>query len=374
MKKSIVVLLITLSLVSFTVLKDKNFTISGTVVGIENGKKMLLQRQDEAKGVITIDSVVVNNGKFTFEGNTSEPAINFVAIEGIADKVVLILEPGIIDLTIYKDSISKSRVGGTYSNNHLYQYTNESALIQNKMRIFQKENEAKFTEAKTKNDTVVMNALINQNNKFMLDFDLLSESNIVSHPKSFISVLLIDNMFNKPNFDIQKIAKLNDGIDASLKTTKLEKTILSKIKNYASLNIGGNAPDFSAPNPEGKMTSLKQSLGKITIIDFWASWCGPCRAENPNVLKLYNEFHSKGLNIIGVSLDKEATKWKEAIAKDKLPWIHVSNLKFWEDPIAQLYNIKSIPATYILDSKGKIIAKDLRGEELNVKIKSLLEK
>jgi thiol-disulfide isomerase/thioredoxin len=122
------------------------------------------------------------------------------------------------------------------------------------------------------------------------------------------------------------------------------------------------------------MTSLKQSLGKITIIDFWASWCGPCRAENPNVLKLYNEFHSKGLNIIGVSLDKEATKWKEAIAKDKLPWIHVSNLKFWEDPIAQLYNIKSIPATYILDSKGKIIAKDLRGEELNTKITVLLGK
>jgi peroxiredoxin len=208
----------------------------------------------------------------------------------------------------------------------------------------------------------------------MHDFEQLSESNIDSHPKSFISVLLIDNMFNRPNFDIQKITKLNDGIDVSLKTTKLEKAILSKIKNYASLNIGGNAPDFSAPNPEGKMTSLKQSLGKITIIDFWASWCGPCRAENPNVLKLYNEFHSKGLNIIGVSLDKEATKWKEAIAKDKLPWIHVSNLKFWEDPIAQLYNIKSIPATYILDSKGKIIAKDLRGEELNTKITVLLGK
>lgn len=374
MKKSIVALLFTLSLVSFTVLKDNNYSISGTAVGIENGKKILLQRQDEAKGVMTIDSVLVNNGKFSFEGNVSEPGINFVAIEGITDKVALILETGIIELTLYKDSISKSRVGGTYSNSHLYQYTNESALIQNKIRLFQKENESKFTEAKTKNDTLVMNTLIKQNNKFMQEFEQLSESNIISHPKSFISVLLIDNMFNRPNFDIQKITKLNDGIDASLKTTKLEKTILSKIKNYASLNIGGNAPDFSAPNPEGKMTSLKQSLGKITILDFWASWCGPCRAENPNILKLYNEFHSKGLNIIGVSLDKEATKWKEAIAKDKLPWTHVSNLKFWEDPIAQLYNIKSIPATYILDSNGKIIAKDLRGEELNAKIKTLLEK
>ena len=134
------------------------------------------------------------------------------------------------------------------------------------------------------------------------------------------------------------------------------------------------APDFSAPNTEGTMTSLRSSLGKITIIDFWASWCGPCRKENPSVVALYNEFHAKGLNIIGVSLDKDAAKWKEAIAKDNLTWTHVSNLKFWQDPIAELYNIKSIPATFILDAKGKIIARDLRGAELRAKVLSLLGK
>ena len=111
---------------------------------------------------------------------------------------------------------------------------------------------------------------------------------------------------------------------------------------------------------------------KVTIIDFWASWCGPCRVENPNVVALYNEFHAQGLNIIGVSLDKDAAKWKEAIAKDKLTWAHVSNLKFWDEPIAKQYNVQSIPATFILDAKGNIVAKDLRGDALKAKVKELL--
>ena len=122
------------------------------------------------------------------------------------------------------------------------------------------------------------------------------------------------------------------------------------------------------------MVSLKASLGKVTIVDFWASWCGPCRNENPNVVAIYKEFHSKGLNIIGVSLDKDKEKWMEAIAEDHLTWTHVSNLKFWDEPIAAQYGVQSIPATFILDASGKVVAKDLRGGELKAKIKELLSK
>lgn len=122
------------------------------------------------------------------------------------------------------------------------------------------------------------------------------------------------------------------------------------------------------------MVSLKESLGKVTIVDFWASWCGPCRKENPNVVAIYKELHSKGLNIVGVSLDKEAKAWKEAIAKDNLTWTQVSNLKFWEEPIAAQYGVQSIPATFILDATGKVVAQDLRGDELRTKILELLAK
>ena len=134
------------------------------------------------------------------------------------------------------------------------------------------------------------------------------------------------------------------------------------------------APDFSAPNPQGKTVSLKESLGKVTLVDFWASWCGPCRQENPSVVALYKDYHSKGLNIIGVSLDQDKKKWMDAIAKDQLTWTHISNLKGWEDPIARQYNIESIPATLLLDADGKIIARDLRGADLRNMVASVLGK
>jgi thiol-disulfide isomerase/thioredoxin len=195
-----------------------------------------------------------------------------------------------------------------------------------------------------------------------------------NNPTSFLSVLLLDNMFNQPEVNIQKIKLVYESLMPKLQKTKPGLSIKTKIENYKEISVGNVAPDFSGPTPDGKIRSLKASLGKVTIIDFWASWCGPCRKENPNVVALYNEFHSKGLNIIGVSLDKDAAKWNEAIAKDSLTWYHVSNLQFWTDPIAVLYNIKSIPATYILDEKGVIIATNLRGEELRAKIASILNK
>ena len=140
----------------------------------------------------------------------------------------------------------------------------------------------------------------------------------------------------------------------------------------AKVETGKPAPDFSAATPDGKKMSLKEAMGKVTVIDFWASWCKPCRMENPNVVALYNEYHSQGLNIIGVSLDKDGDKWKEAIAADKLTWNHVSNLKHWDEPIAKQYGVQSIPATFILDANGKIVAKDLRGDALKAKVQELL--
>lgn len=118
---------------------------------------------------------------------------------------------------------------------------------------------------------------------------------------------------------------------------------------------------------------MKESLGKVTLIDFWASWCGPCREENPTVVALYNELHSKGLNIISVSLDKDASKWKEAIAKDQLTWTQVSNLKEMKDPIALQYGVTQIPTTFVLDAAGKVVAIDLYGDDLKEKIKELLQ-
>ena len=128
----------------------------------------------------------------------------------------------------------------------------------------------------------------------------------------------------------------------------------------------------TGPDPDGGTFSLEDRLGKITIIDFWASWCRPCRVENPNLVRLFNKHKDKGLQIVGVSLDRTKPKWIQAIADDGLVWDHVSNLQFWNDPIAKLYKVSAIPATFILDENGVILTRDLRGPMLERKIDELL--
>src|SRR5690606_10619291 len=123
------------------------------------------------------------------------------------------------------------------------------------------------------------------------------------------------------------------------------------------------APDFSGPDPDGNIISLKDVMGKVTLIDFWASWCRPCRIENPNVVRVYNQYKDQGFTVVSVSLDREGQRaqWLKAIDDDKMDWHHISSLKFWQEPIAQQYGITSIPMTYLLDETGKIVASNLRG-------------
>ena len=198
---------------------------------------------------------------------------------------------------------------------------------------------------------------------------------ISENPQSLVSALILSDMMNGKSLSTNKFKELFENLDEEVKNSEIGKQLNETIQKATATAVGSKAPEFSAPTPEGKQLALKDALGKITIVDFWASWCKPCRIENPNVVKLYNEYHDKGLNIIGVSLDKngQKDKWLKAIEDDGLTWQHVSNLQYWQDPVAQLYNVRSIPATFILDENGVIIAKDLRGEALRAKVSEMLD-
>jgi len=381
MKKILLLLSVVSILISCNKAGSNAFIISGTVKGVDNGKSVTLEVQDATGQLKPVDTVKVQDGKFTFKGSAKEPEMHLIQVEGTQGKVPFILENGDIDMVINKDSISITKVSGTYNNDELTAYKEDGMKIQKKMMKFQQDNMTKMNEAQQKSDTVVMNSLRKEYSKFQEEFTKQSEEYLKTHPKAFISTLILESFFNQMTPDIIKIKKYYTALDQTLKDTKTGKAIKSKLDQIekpvaavGSVGIGSVAPDFAAPSPEGKTISLKESLGKVTIIDFWASWCAPCRAENPNVVAMYNELHAKGLNIISVSLDKDAAKWKEAIAKDKLSWNQISNLKFWDEPIAATYGVKSIPATFILDSNGTIVAKDLRGAELKAKIVELLGK
>jgi len=203
---------------------------------------------------------------------------------------------------------------------------------------------------------------------------------------TYFSLNLLGLEINNPKIDLKAYMEAFNNLTPRLKETPKGKEISAKLdelyKEYqkiAHLEVGKLAPNFEAPTPDGKMVSLDDLKGKVTIIDFWAAWCGPCRKENPNVVRIYNKFHDQGLEIIGVSLDGNRRQndpkksWLDAIEKDNLVWTQVSNLQYFNDPVARLYNIASIPATFILDKDGKIAYKNLRGKALELKVQELLQ-
>ncbi len=166
------------------------------------------------------------------------------------------------------------------------------------------------------------------------------------------------------------IAFLDPSIHASMYVGELKK-IADKMR---AAEVGSMAPDFTLPTPDGGTFTLSSTRGKYVMIDFWAAWCQPCRHENPNVVALYGKYKDKGFDVVGVSLDREKEAWVKAIADDQLVWHQVSELKFWQSEIAQKYGVSAIPCTFLLDKGGKIIAKNLRGEELALKLEELMGK
>lgn len=388
MKKIFFLLTASAAIISCSKVKDGEYLITGTATGVENGKTIILQGQDPTtRMTISLDTVKVENGKFEIKGKVAEPAFHQLILQDATAPIGFILETGEINIAIDKDSIQKTKISGTYSNDEFKKFESELEKVRKKITDFEKNNTAKMQQARQAQDSATVNGLMKQYSELQMEVQADSKKNYITyaetHPKSFISVMIVNGMSQDPTADTKKIESLYNSLDETLKNTTPGKETKTRIGQLKLPSVGASAApvgsakwraDFSAPNPEGKVVSLKESLGKVTIVDFWASWCGPCRKENPNVVAIYKELHSKGLNIIGVSLDKEASAWKEAIAKDGLTWTHVSNLKFWDEPIAKQYNVESIPATFILDASGKVVAQDLRGPELRAKIIELLAK
>jgi len=194
---------------------------------------------------------------------------------------------------------------------------------------------------------------------------------IAAHPKSNFSVSLVDDRAAMGSYsDVKRIYEL---LDASAKETPTGQQIAERLTVLKRSDLGETMLDFTQNSTEGKPVRFADFKGKYVFVDFWASWCGPCRAENPNVLKAYNQYKDKNFTVVGVSLDDNGEKWKKAISDDHMPWTQLSDLKGWENELSTYYGIRAIPSSLLIDPQGKIIAKDLRGEALNQKLASLFE-
>ena len=366
MKKIGLIIVLLVGLVACETAPKNAYKVTVNAAGSEDGKLVYLQKPQTGMPPSVIDTLEIKNGTVEFSGVSETPQLHYLLFDGNRGILPIIIEEGNITVTAHIDSLNTSKVEGTPSNDDFTAFIDGTTSIRDKMASIQQQG----MEAQQKGDTVTLNTLTETFKEVQEEARAYEQDFVKNNPNSYISLMVIQQMANSPHAD--KAAELFDQLSDELKNDEIGKALAKQFESVKKLSIGSIAPDFSAPTPEGDTISLRSSLGKVTILDFWAAWCKPCRVENPNLVKLYEDFHEKGLNVVGVSLDRKAEDWTKAIAEDQLPWHHMSNLKFWQDPIAQLYNIKSIPATYILDAEGKIIAKDLRGEELYDKIATLL--
>ncbi|MEC8536619.1 MAG: TlpA disulfide reductase family protein [Bacteroidota bacterium] len=353
----------------------KEYVIKGQAEGIYNGVRVYLKTIDGDQNSRVTDTAIVVNELFEFKGTIEAPQMRILTVNGIAGQTALVLEPGETQAVIYKDSIYKSIAKGGDNNRVFTDYKKGYQLIIDRISRLQKEYML------SKDDPVAVNEIQKRNKSMRSELKDYGLNFIKSNSGSDFSLILLDVITEQKGFNAALAQEVFKNMPIDLLKKPYNKNLTQKISfkiqneiNKVDITVGVKAPDFTAPNPEGKMLTLNKILGEVTILDFWASWCKPCRVENPNFVRIFNKYHEKGLEIISVSLDREGQKsaWVSAIEKDNLDWYNVSNLKFWQDPIAQLYNISSIPATFVLDSEGKILATRLRGEALEAKIAELL--
>lgn len=357
-----------------------NFTISGTATtGNLSVAKVYLQYQSEGNN--TMDSSDFVNGKYSFKGNISEPVLARIRVKYLPDAAGKMIKPmqgrDLIsvflskgDITINSiDSFSNITVNGSVAQDDYSTLTKSFQPLNEQMNALYKQfEEAGDDVVKKKAIEDKADSLDKLQKKMYADF-------VTNHPNSPIALYCV-NVFAGWDINPELVAPLYAKLPATTQQSFSGKNLGDRIAIARKTAIGNVAPEFVQNDTLGNPVALSSFRGKYVLVDFWASWCGPCRRENPMVVKAFQQFKGKGFTIVGVSLDQPGAKekWMDAIHKDALTWTHVSDLKYWENEVAKQYGIRAIPQNFLLDPSGKIIAKNLNGETLEKKLTEVFTK
>ncbi len=335
-----------------------------------SGKTIYLHHKWDEKNYT--DSAKVVNGKFTFNLKSVDPNMYWFTTGSDINQqpnYIFFADADPLKASLIGDSIPYSTVTGGQTQKDYIEYRN---MINNFVGQ-QQQMQNNYNVAAQSND-------VNEMNKIKDAFQVLNgqfidglKNFVKTHPKSAVSGFIIYNDFNNPNIPFEIVVESLGYIDKSISETKFIKLATKRVDAVKGTMVGNKATNFSQNSPEGKPISLTDFKGKYVLVDFWASWCGPCRMENPNVVSAYNRFKDKGFTVLGVSFDSNKDAWLAAIQKDNLTWQHVSDLKGWGNEAGKLYSITSIPQNILLDKEGKIVAKNLRGPALDEKLAELIK-
>ena len=339
---------------------QSGYKVTGTVEGMPDGKAIIATVNGSS--LDTLAKADVKNGSFEFTGNVSEPTGAYIMVIGQRGAIPFMLENANITVNAGQAGLT---VTGSEGQKIYDQFMAINTTTQQEAMKLQQEYQA------ANGDQAKIQAIQEAYAKLMTDAQAKETELIKANPDSYVSTFVIVSSMGQMEYE--QLKERYNLLGEKAKASAQGKAIAAQIAKLESTAIGQIAPNFTITTPEGESISLYDIKGKVKLIDFWASWCGPCRGENPHVVEIYKEYHPKGLEIFGVSLDNNKEAWVKAIADDGLVWKHGSDLKGWQSAPAQLYSVSGIPHTVLLDENNKIIAKNLRGDELKQKIAELLK-
>ena len=349
--------------------KPTNFSVEATS-NLTEGSLVVLSRITDVKLEIKDSAYVGSSGSFSFTGiGTDESGIYYLTFDNTSPPgVPVILEKGAsVTLDIQKTTAYAVTMKGGKYNASMQKLYNIYTGFENEMEAFNAEvakmDPTTVTEELRAQTTKRYNDIISSRSNKIEEF-------IKNEPGTPATYFAVKYLFQKT---VPKLVMLGSAkLKKDMPTSSYAKTLGAEAAKLGPTIEGAVAPDITLKTPDGELLSLSSLRGKVVMIDFWASWCGPCRKENPNVKALYDKYHDQGFEIYAVSLDNDLNRWKGAIAKDGLPWKHVSDLQGWKSSAAKLYGVHSIPQTFLLDKEGRILKTGLRSHQLGAVLESVL--
>lgn len=363
--------IVLISILCFTANAQKS-NIHGRITGLENTSNLVVHKLSKLNSTSIVDTIKIkNNGQYSLSVECPEPTLFFITLLGIDDSPVIhamILPNEKVEIDMeYHSELKYLAITSTKGSKNLAVYKSFNNILHKPLaELISIDNEymQPATSAERKKE------LTNRFQQLQIEQNQQIKQLLEQNTDALISAFLVTYFDN----DFCNHVKLYETIRNSLIKEYPNNFFVTNINERVSnhVGIGAIAPEISLSNPDGKICKLSDLRGKVVLIDFWASWCGPCRAENPNVVRLYKKYNEKGFDIFSISLDKNKEQWLAAIAKDGLIWPnHVSELKGWTSTPGKRYGVTAIPFTLLIDQEGRIIGQNLRGKELENKLKEI---
>jgi thiol-disulfide isomerase/thioredoxin len=365
MMKLYYLLLLPLFIVSCS--SDPSFTLSGRIS--DSGEEFIYLNRRENGEWVTTDSTIITEGQFQFEGRVDYPKEYYLQISGKRGYKMLFLENHFISVSGSADSLYSLKVTGSVTNNEYDLYSNTiDLLLSKKIEILTRQQQALLD-----GDSVKTRLLREENSSIDKEIVDWKVKFLIENSGSYASPIVLQSLTTDIEPDI--LESLIEGLDQSLNSTEVIVNLKEYISKRKTLKPGNIASDFDMPDTEGALVSLSDITGEgPVLLYFWASWCANCSEVSESLEEIFAKYSSQGVKIIAVSLDSDRENWLGSIGERSKEWIHLSDLKFWNNSAAKLYGINRIPEVYLLDNSGSIIGSDIIPEEMDEMVKTLIDK